>query len=368
MLSILAMVFSRRFIDGVYEGSLRGNGERVRLHYIGKGDSLAWLQHLLFDAPPAEHRKRLRSLLSLRLAGLPAPQTGLQVVEVTPLLERILKPLGVLSLPDWVEHVLDLQGEWSTVCRRFRKSTLTRDVPRIERCGFRWDVVNDRQSLEQFHDLQYAPLMADRHGEAGVLVSRDWLLSTTETHRLFRLWEGDQWVASALFRIVDDELDWILVGMDRQAATPHQRQIQGALYYHMIRYAHAGGFLRIRLGTTRPLLSDGVWLHKRKWGAAVVRSPQSETRLYLTPRVSSPGFARWLATHPWVTLESIQPDVKVCLPDSSMAQPMLACMRQGLVDGLSSIHLLTPVSDLAIPDTLEGISVHQVIHEFRELS
>ena len=73
---------------------------------------------------------------------------------------------------------------------------LTRDVPRIERCGFRWDVVNDRQSLEQFHDLQYAPLMADRHGEAGVLVSRDWLLD----HRnpsVVSASGGDQWVASA---------------------------------------------------------------------------------------------------------------------------------------------------------------------------
>lgn len=366
--SVLTMLFSRRFTVGVYEGVLRGEAGNGSLHYVGKGDSLAWLQHLLFETEPKTCQTRQTSLLALRVGGLPPAASGLHVVEVTPFLDRLLRPQGHIVIPDWIEHLLDLDGDWAAVCGRFRKSTLKRDVPRIQRAGFRYDIVQDAASLEIFYENQYAPLMADRHGEAGVLVSRDWLRTTTPTHRLFRLWDDGHWVASALFREVGEELDWILVGMNRQQPSPNQRLVQGALYYHMIQHAHASGFRRIRLGTTRPLLTDGVWLHKRKWGACVVASPQSETRLYLSANRPDGTMVSWLTRQPWVSVSADTLEVQVCALSSALIPDVLDVLKQGVLDGISRIRVFSPFSDSGLPECIDGIPLEQSIFTFGERS
>ena len=114
------------------------------------------------------------------------------------------------------------------------------------------------------------------------------------------------------------------------------------------------GFLRIRLGTTRPFASsDGVWLHKRAGAAG--RFPSTETGSTPRPechrRVSPAGWQPIPGSH-W---SRIQPDVKVCLPDSSMAQPMLAC-----APGTGRWVVVDSPADAGVrsrnTDTLEAIS------------
>ena len=60
------------------------------------------------------------------------------------------------------------------------------------------------------------------------------------------------------------------------------------LYFYTIRYAHAQGYRDLDLSYTAPLLNDGVYRYKRKWGAAV-HDEWTIDELLLRPLNLAPG-------------------------------------------------------------------------------
>ncbi len=360
MKGFLSLLFGRRFEAVRCRGPSRWSAGELTLVYLGKGESLAWLKALLFAAEPASEVLGRYNLLELCCGFGSRLAAPVRVRELTHPLARLLRWRAAWTLADWVESTLDLHGDWTAVLARFRRSTVSRDLPRVERCGFTTEIAIGKDVLNDFYERLYLPLMTQRHGEAGVIVGRDWLLARAASHRLFRVLHGGRCVAAAFFTSEGEELNWILVGMATDFDLPERRHLLAALYLGMIRHAHDNGHTLLRLGTTRPLLRDGVYLHKRKWGARVETSPQSETRLLFDCELADPHVRQWLQACPFIVAKAHDLRVLAFCFTPSALDGVLGQIRESLTPGLQGIDLVTDFGIGSLPETIEDLPVERV--------
>jgi len=362
MRSLLRLLFARRFFVVLLKGRSRWSDDDLSLFYWGKGESLAFLKTHLFAMEPHATPCGRYSLLQLLIGWRPRRSASVSVVELTPEVQKLLRVPSQVVLPDWIEHELDLRGDWKTVTQRFRRSTLTRDIPRIQRFNLTEDIVNDTSSVNDFYDTLYLPLLQERHGDSSVITPREWLLQRTGTYQLFRLQDEGECVAAAWFTIEDRTLNWVLVGMRQEVRTELKRHLQGILYYRMIRYAHEQGFESILLGTTRPLFTDGVYRHKRKWGATVIPTVQSDSTLFIRFDATESGVQHWLCNNPLLVenREAEELDILfiVCRPEWEASS--LARLKEHYTPGPASLCLVTSSGQADAPARFENIPLKQI--------
>ena len=91
--------------------------------------------------------------------------------------------------------------------------------------------------------------------------------------------KGDQRIAGVLFNQIGDTYYLLTIGLIDESYL--KEGAIAAMYYYGIQHATEKKAKFIDFGLTRPFLSDGVLIYKRKWGAKVTRDPASGRVLYL---------------------------------------------------------------------------------------
>jgi hypothetical protein len=282
-------------------------GQPLTVLYFGNRHAVSekspeYLQSILFGGEPAES-EALGSLttaeLERRLTQSP-PTDDLVIIERNRL-ERWLPPDGEwFQSPVWVRQVfeIDPSAPWEAVEQRLRGQK--RNLRLVRRHGFTARISRDEADFEQFYDRMHVPLIQSRHAEYGTVSPKAELL------RLFRLGmllqvvtpEGKAVAAdlllphgTVLFNVAGGVLD-----ADPQY---YEQGVLSALYYFEIEWAFRNGLRLFDSGESRPLLSDGVYRHKQRWGMTAIEDwREANAWLFWLPTGSTAAQA-WLANHPF---------------------------------------------------------------------
>jgi hypothetical protein len=92
-----------------------------------------------------------------------------------------------------------------------------------------------------------------------------------------------QVVAAALLHKSEGRLAYVWVGVPEHIVGEMSKGAFSALYYFTILYGFNAGCHEIDFLGTRPLLNDGLFQYKRKWGTVVQRSPIPRGDILLKP-------------------------------------------------------------------------------------
>src|SRR5207253_2690645 len=129
-------------------------------------------------------------------------------------------------------------------------------------------IASDRDELDRFRRELYEPYGRRRFGDLFAPIPPHAFRHARRAGWLILLEADGRTVAGAVLERWSRDVRILAFGVEIDGPLP-TGLLLAACYYHAIEFAVNGGFPRLSLGTTRPVLTDGVLAYKRKWGAYV---------------------------------------------------------------------------------------------------
>ena len=179
---------------------------------------------------------------------------------------------GHVLVPSSVPLWLDTSCPFEAIVHGERRGRSSRkdDARRVRRLGLTMRLATDAPSREWFRRELYEPYASRRFGDLYLRVPPHAFRHAHRRGWLLLLEHGGRTVAGALLERWGRDVRILAFGVAIDAPIASGLLLE-ACYYHAIEFAAAQGFPRLSLGTTRPVLRDGVLRYKRKWGAALGR-------------------------------------------------------------------------------------------------
>ena len=256
----------------------RGAGEPQAV-YIGEGETLPYLALLHGGAGP----RRTVPLTGLRRELRRETRRCLLYLE----LNRLLTPKipGAFRTTPWVRQRIDLGGDRFRAHHAEIEGVFGRKVRHF---GLTSRTTRDRDAVDAFHDEYYVPYVSARHPANLHLRRRDELHHAVRHGFLLQVVEGGEWVAGAVCRRHRCGLTVVAYGLRGEEHRGRQRGWLSAATYFAIAMAREEDLAWVDLLRSRPHLADGVFEHKRRFGATAFADPWPHTALWVLPATAAP--------------------------------------------------------------------------------
>jgi hypothetical protein len=266
-------------------------------------------------------------------------EVDLVVADVESFFLRDIKESPFLVLPQWVWQRLTLADKWDTIVRNFSKN-LRKELRRILKRGYQYAVSGSESHFRQFYYEMYLPYTNRRFGK---------LASPNRSKEIQQSFSGDSEIH---FLLQNEE---ILVGVLQKyhrnrmisvisAAADNltPRMINGAftaMDYFGIMTAFEKGCQVIDFMGSRPLLKDGPFRYKRKWGAAIVDGPLPVNDFYFKICHFNGAVRNFFSNNPIITKRGDQYVGKVLLTQQATRDDIEYCLKNYTTCGLSHIEI-----------------------------
>jgi hypothetical protein len=251
--------------------SLEGIGPNgpLRIAYIGLFRHLGYVSHLAFEVPPLVKEKRSIMLFQLpRAIALLRKDHDLIFVELPYLfLLKLSGDNGFTTMP-WLHQILDLTKQREELEKVLKKKTIKRHTNKIAKNQISTKVSHDAKDLRVFYHELYNPYIRERHKMASI-ADIERLQLYFKKGCLLQVMCNGTFIYGALHYRRGTICRSVLIGMKNDIEKSLKKHIGTIGYYYEVMYALEQGFSALDFGLSRPLLNDGVFRFKKKWGAAV---------------------------------------------------------------------------------------------------
>ncbi len=355
-------VFSKRFSYIALKGRERNSGLAINMLYLGEGRSLEYLKTLFFSSITHEAVIDHYSLFDV-MCGIGALPEGydLRICEFMPRILKFIPKKSHFIIPEWIEQEISLVGSWEDVVGRFRKSTRSHELRFVRKYKYACDVVTDRTALKYFYDELYLPYASQRFQKAVEIVDDEWLITAAQNGGLLRILHKDHVIAGGVLCHEKQYLDWIWLGALMENGQDLYKGALSSLYYHSIKYAHDEGFPKIKIGTSRPFLTDGVYRFKRKWGAQCVRSRYNITSLLVDFNFHSRVCRQCMENYPFITEHDKRFYANFFVRDENTNEKQIIKRIEDLISpGLCGINVYSFGQLAALPASINMCPVYNI--------
>jgi hypothetical protein len=259
---------------GLPEGDgITGKGSGI---YCGEGDSLRFLASLHGGHPGQTRSVRWSQLRDL--VGTPDRDFVLYV-EVNRSCSWLLPGGGYWTLP-WIRQKLRLDQAGKRRGGRAVEGVYGR---RVRRHHFQPKLCLNRDSLVEFFSHMYLPYMEHRYGAEAQPRSLHQLLRAQRSGFLLKVEENGQWVAGAVCQVRRSEVTILTLAVAPPFDDLLRRGALSAVYYFLIGWAREQGMGSVDMLRSRPHVADGVYEHKRRFGAEPHVDAWPHTAIWIYP-------------------------------------------------------------------------------------
>lgn len=284
----------------IVSGQEKQSGAPLRTLYFGSGNHRAYVLALLYDEyRVVRERRHLRAWQARRWLATDGGQADIVVADLPWPYDRLLGGSGFLEVPAWIDQSLQLPYRWDDLSGSLRGSAKGEDLRKVRKYGLTYRIVRDEKAVGRFYTEMYVPHVTSRFG-AAAYVEPEWKIHYCAANgALMQILRDGEVVAGQVLYGDRDSLQFLWAGA--QAALSVQ-QLQGAfpaLFYYGLLYAFEHGYRCVDYCGSRPLLSDGVFQLKRRWGGAVSDGWSHDT-LFIRPNDLGPANLAFLARCPLV--------------------------------------------------------------------
>jgi hypothetical protein len=254
--------------------------------YLGEGLSLPYLQQFFHQAATPE-KQAIFSVgqLHQRMASLNAAGC-LTIVEVNRLLSFLRPADSFLSYP-WVRQKIRLTARTYSRCRREIEAAVSRS---IRKNGYHYRLAGI-EAVNSFYYQFYLPYIQHRYGELAHPRSYREVYGAVGAGFLLQIFDGEDWVGGEVYRRQGNVLVLMAVGCLPPYEFRLKRGTLAAAKYFSMRWSQDNGIAVIDLLRSRPHTQDGLYEHKRRWGAEPSVDPWVHTEFWLSlpPGQELPG-------------------------------------------------------------------------------
>jgi hypothetical protein len=335
----------------VFTGEEKHTGAPLRMLYVGSGNHLAWVRDLAFRECRIETEALgLRVWSVRRLVEARGGDVDLVVADLPWPWHRLLRGRGFLEVPAWINQRLALPEFWAELFPRLRRSARGEDMRSIRKHRLEYRLVRDEEAIRRFYETMYVPHLKRRFGEAAYIEPEWKIRYCVEGGTLMEIRRDDALVAAQVLWGSRGAMHFLWAGAAGEDFGPHTRGIFPALYYYGILHAFEQGFAEADYCGSRPVLSDGIFQVKRRWGASV-HDGWSRDTLFLRPRHIDGALRAFLGRNPLVVRGPDGLEGRIlCADQPAGAEDVERARQQFASDGIREIRIqsLATPADAAV--------------------
>ncbi|HLF25796.1 MAG TPA: GNAT family N-acetyltransferase [Anaerolineae bacterium] len=209
---------------------------------------------------------------------------------------------GAIVAPEYVRHVLDLQGDWQDVLRRMRQSARY-EFRLAQTHGYTCEISHNARDFQMFYDEMYLPTMANRHGALSAPTPRGEAYQYFRHGLLFFARRDGRRVCGGICYPERGALHFVVVGVLGGDPQLLRERAVDALNCLRIEWAHQHGYRAINFLGTGPYLNLGQFQYKRKWGGRVFIPANLHRSIWIRINRDTPAVARFLKDNPFVVVD-----------------------------------------------------------------
>lgn len=283
-----------------YSGLEKQSGEPLRLLYVGSGNHLAWVRDLAFRECRLESAEDgLAVWNARRIAEARGRDADLVVLDLPWPWDRLLRGRGYVEVPAWINQRFALPGRWPDVFPRLRRSARGEDMRSIRKNRLEYRLVRDEAAIRRFYDEMYVPHLTRRFGEAAYIEPEWKIRYCVASGTLMEIRRDGELVAAQVLWGSRGSMHFLWAGAAGREFGHETRGVFPALYYYGILHAFERGFEEADYCGSRPVLSDGIFQMKRRWGASV-HDGWSRDTVFVRPRRLEGAALAFLLRNPLV--------------------------------------------------------------------
>jgi hypothetical protein len=285
----------------VYKLEGQGKGGPLTITYVGLEFAKPFLTDILFAETPLE--RQAGHIPFWRCNELPdLSSSDLVIVEAAKHLIGKLPRQKAIVLPEFVRHILDIQGGWEDVKSRFRQSA-HRESRLIRKYDYRCEISHDDRDFQTFYSDMYLPTMKSRHGDLAFPMSiREAYQYFRHGFLLFVTREGRR-VSGGIWHVKQDVVYGIVMGVLNADEQLIKERAAVAVYILSIRWATQQGYKAVNFLGSDPYLNSGIFRFKRKWGGAINVPSISHRRVWIKVNHVTPAVSQFLKENPFVMID-----------------------------------------------------------------
>jgi hypothetical protein len=262
----------------------------VRIIYLGGGETLPYLREALGNASSTEERFLFTPMRLRRLIEEAIGNKEMAIVELNRLLSLLLPSGGIVSYP-WIRQRVLLAGSEYQLRKRKIENTYGR---RVRKNHYECEPTRDLLEIRRFYDAYYIPHLERRFGRDIHTRSFAELRHAARAGFLMKIFHNGKWVAGAMCREGRGRLTAMAFGINWDEENEWRLGAMSAVYYYLFRWAEQHSIDEVDLLRSRPLATDGVFIHKSRWGAIPVADPWPHTQIsfYFSRHADMPAAIR----------------------------------------------------------------------------
>ena len=234
----------------------------MSLAYIGEGESLPYLREILEASQLKEWRIAIWNLK--RVIRQLIPSDTWLCVEIDRLLVPFVSGGEIASTYPWIRQRIYLGNNQYRERKRQIEDTFGRKVRKYK---YSFRLVHEDGAVERFYSRLYLPHIKARFGTAASPRSESELKQFVRNGFLLQVLCEDQWIAGAVCTAGNRKISARAFGHLPEGRYPLSLGGLSATYYYILQYAVEHNLDHVDLLRSRPNSADGVYCHKKRWGA-----------------------------------------------------------------------------------------------------
>ena len=246
----------------------------------------------------------------------------------------------VIEVPSWVRQAVSLPSDRNAFIASLHRSVRGEQMRKIRKHGLSSRVTRDEQQIRSFYRSMYVPHVLRRFGPDATVVPESRIAKYAQRGALLQVFRGEDLVAGSVLYRRGDTVQSLWSGF----AGENLRALDGAtsaLFYYLVGFAFDHGCRTVDYCGSRPLLSDGVFETKRRWGASVHDDWSLDSLLLQFNRFDA-GVRQLLRRCPWITRQGDGLVGKILTDSSSLTGEAVGQEYLRLASkGLDGLHLYT---------------------------
>jgi len=272
------------------------NGNQIDLLYVGDEISIKYLIYSIFQYNDVVKTSlgRVTTSTLLKIINPKIPKVDLIVFERLNN-EKWVPPFGEwIRTPRSVQMVYQRKSDENIESfeKRDKKNNRT-NFNKVKKAGFYPIQSKSKEDLELFYKRMHLPLVKKKYGELGEIIPLDHYqkLLMSSGLLLFSCLPGGEKVAGVILVPSGKTLYGLIFGVLDADEQLYQIGALSSIYIFTMEYAIAHNYLRINQGGVIPIKTDGVYIHKKRWGLHPEDNPWSMTDwLFWIPNNSQEAF------------------------------------------------------------------------------
>jgi len=285
-------------------GTEKHTNQRITTFYMGHYDNFDFILDLIYSKfDVIDKYKGINSIYTKKWITRYENCVDLLFVDVELLFCQILPRNKFLEIPQWVRQKFDIPMSWQEVLNKFRKNTKKTDLRKVRKYNFTIRLTDSEEDFRDFYHRIYVPYLTKRF-ENAVIIEPEWkVMRQCKKGQLLQIIRENEVVACALLHNLAGRMAYVWAGVPDHVTGDMFNGAFSALYYFTTLLGYEHGCDEIDFLGSRPLLNDGLFRYKRKWGTYVEDSPVPRGDILLKPLTFSAPIRSFFANNYFITRE-----------------------------------------------------------------